>query len=103
MATTLDELAAALRRIEEYLAQPAAAAPLLLKFPDAATRLGISITTLREMVARGELRTATVGRRAMVPLAELERVATPDEARAAQARKQRVKAWVSIEKGRAKR
>ena len=103
MAATLEELAAALLRIEERLAQPDAAAPLLLKFPDAAAKLGISITTLREMVDRGELRTATVGRRAMVPMAELERVATPDEARPAKVREQRAKAWVPIVRERARR
>lgn len=95
MSTTLEDLAAALRRIEARLAEPQ---PMCFKLPDAAARLGVSITTLREMMARGEIRTSTVGRRQMVSLAELERVAAPDEDRPRVERRQRERAWKPLER-----
>lgn len=90
MTATLDDLAAALGRIESRLAEPP---PLLLKVPAAAARLSVHVKTLEKMISRGEVKTATIGKRQMVPMAELERLATPDEVRPAKVRQQQVKAW----------
>jgi hypothetical protein len=73
--------------------------PRCLKLPDAARELGVSITTLREMIARGEVRTSTVGRRQMIALSELDRVAAPDEERPKVEAQQRRAKWVPIPKG----
>ena len=75
--------------------QPEAAC---LSLKDAAARLGVSLTVVKEMVSRGELHTATIGRRSMVPLSELTRVATPDVTRPAHAKKAQRAAWVPLKK-----
>lgn len=92
--TTLEELAAALRRIEARLAEPAQ--PMCFSIKDAAERLGVGLTVMKEMVARREVRTSTVGKRAMISLSELERIAAPDEERPKVVRQQQVKAWKPV-------
>ena len=77
----MEEVRGRLARIEERL-QPA---PMCMTYPEAAKRLGIGLTLLREMVARHELRTATVGKRRMVPLSEIERVSQPKAPKARRA------------------
>ncbi len=97
------ELEAVLKEVRELLAkmderlQPQ---PLCFSLKDAAQRLGVGLTVLKEMVARREIRTSTVGRRAMISLSELERVASPDEDRPAIEKRQAQKRWVPIEKRR---
>jgi excisionase family DNA binding protein len=90
----LAELRERLSRIEERL-QPT---PTCLPFPEAAQKLGVGLTKLKELVRSGELRTSTVGKRQMVSLAELERLSTPDNARAKVQQKQHAKAWVPLVK-----
>ena len=63
-------------------------------------RLGVGLTVVKEMVARREIRTSTVGRRPMVSLSELERIAAPDVERPAIEKRQAAKRWVPIEKKR---
>jgi excisionase family DNA binding protein len=46
---------------------------LLLSVPEAAARLGIGRTFAWQLVHAGELRAVAVGRRRLVPVAELER------------------------------
>jgi excisionase family DNA binding protein len=83
-----------LSRLEERLKPE----PRCYKLPDAAEQLGVSITTLREMLERGEIRSSTVGRRQMISRSELDRVSAPDVERPKVVATQRVKAWVPIEK-----
>lgn len=90
------EIRERLARIEERL-QPQ---PTCMDFPEAAKRLGVGLTKLKEMVARGELRTSTVGRRAMISISELERVAAPDEEKPRVERQQRAQRWTPITKKR---
>jgi excisionase family DNA binding protein len=45
--------------------------PLLLRVPEAAWRLGLSRSTLYELIAAGELRVIKVGRAVRIPAAEL--------------------------------
>ncbi len=100
MGNTLEEVLREVRdrlaRMEERLQSQ----PMCLRMPDAARRLGVGLTTLKAMVDRGELRTTTVGRRRMVSLSELERLAAPDEERPAVERRQRQARWEPIEKQR---
>lgn len=53
--------------------------PVLLGYPSAAAQLSISVSKLKGLVRSGELRTSTVGRRKMIPLSEVLRVAAPEE------------------------
>lgn len=97
------DLEAVVREIRERLArleerfQPQATC---LSYRDAANRLGVGLTKLKELVARGELRPSRVGRRRMVALSEIERLAAPDEERPAVERRQRQVRWEPIEKRR---
>jgi len=90
------ELEAVLREVRELLSkvdgklQPQ---PLCFSMKEAAERLGVGLTVMKEMVARREIRTSTVGRRAMISLSELERVAAPDEERPRVEQQQREKAF----------
>lgn len=69
----LGELRERLIRIEERL-RPV---QTVLSFKDAASRLGIGLTKLREMEQRGHINSSLLGRRKMISLAEIERVARP--------------------------
>jgi excisionase family DNA binding protein len=51
---------------------------------EAARRLGVSVTTVRRLEARGQLRVVRLGGRVVVPSSEVARVLTPAP-RAAQA------------------
>ncbi len=90
----LEEMRARLARIEERLRPQ----PCCFDFPEAAQRIGIGVTKLREMVARREIRVSTVGRRQMISLSEIERVTAPDEERPRVEAEQREKAWKPLVK-----
>ncbi len=45
--------------------------PLLHRIPEAASRLGLSRSTLYELIAAGELRVIKVGRAVRIPAADL--------------------------------
>lgn len=48
---------------------------LLLQVPEAARILGVSASGLYERARRGEVKTVRIGRRVLVPLSELQRLA----------------------------
>lgn len=48
-------------------------APLAHTVPDACQRLGLSRTTLYELIAHGEIRSFKVGARTLIPESELQR------------------------------
>lgn len=48
-------------------------APLAHNVPDACHRLGVSRTTLYELIGNGEIRSFKVGARTLIPEAELRR------------------------------
>ncbi len=45
-----------------------------LSVRDAARRLGVGITSVRELIARGSLRVTRIGRRIVVPVSEVQRL-----------------------------
>ena len=45
--------------------------PLMVRIPEAAERLGLSRSTVYELIAAGELRVVRYGRAVRVPVAEL--------------------------------
>jgi len=51
--------------------QRAAVQPLLYTKRDAATLLSLSLRTVDNLIARKELRTVRIGRRVLIPVAEL--------------------------------
>lgn len=63
----------------------------LFTMPQAARRLGIGQTKLREIVQARKLSVVTLGRRRMVPASELERLARPSAPAAKQPRALRAK------------
>lgn len=65
----LRSLRAELREVRERL-RPT---PKCLRPAQAAKLLGVGLTKMREMIARGDVRTVAVGKRRMVTLAEVER------------------------------
>jgi len=89
----LDELRDRLQRIEECLRSPE---PLCVTLPDAARRLGIGLTKMKQMVRDRQVRTSMIGRVPMVAISELHRVSTPEADRPRLERAQRAKAWVPI-------
>jgi excisionase family DNA binding protein len=97
------ELLAIRRLVEEVRAEiERAVTPVqVLPIREAARRLSLSRTTLRELVAKGKVRTVLIGERTMVPAREIERLVTvpqPD-ARTVSARnveraaRERQRAW----------
>jgi excisionase family DNA binding protein len=50
---------------------------------EAARRLGVSLSTVRRLRARGELRSVRIGERVVVPSSEVARLLAPAPARAA--------------------
>lgn len=72
---TLARILDVLEAIERHLAKEYAPPPELLTFEAAAARVSTSPTTIRRMVARGDLRAVKVGERLRIPVAELERLA----------------------------
>lgn len=92
----LEDIRNRLERLEEKFGPgPTATA---LKYGPAAKRLGIGVTTLKAMVARGEIRTAIVGGRPKIPVSEIERILLPASEQPRHAREQRAKAWKPIER-----
>lgn len=85
-----------IRRIVERLEGKLKPEPTCLTYPEAAERLGVGLTKLKEMVKRGDLRTSKVGKVPMISLAEIQRVSTPPPERPKQARAARAAAWVPI-------
>lgn len=92
----LEDFRKRLERIESRL-QPE---PTCFTYLEAATRLGVGKTKLKEMVARGEVRTTRVGKVPMVTAAEIRRVTTPETERPKVAQVERAKAWQPIAKKR---
>lgn len=76
--------------------------PTCLTIEEAAARLGVSPSTMKRMIKSGDVHTATINKRSMVPVSELERVATPDTKRPAQAKAATKAAWVPLKKKRAR-
>lgn len=48
----------------------------LRSLPEAAEVLGVSVFSLRRLIDAGEMKSVTIGARRLVPVAEIERVAT---------------------------
>jgi len=97
LESLLSDIRERIERLETRL-QPE---PMMFTIPEAAARLGIGQTKLKEMLRKGQLRqTGTVGRVKMIPLTELQRVATPEAARPKVERAARSKAWQPIAKRR---
>lgn len=85
----LKELRGQLSRIEERLRPE----PTCLSLAAAAKRLGVGLSTLKEMVRRGQIHPSTINRRRMISVSELDRVSRPDAERAVVEQLQRAKAW----------
>lgn len=98
----LEALAADVRRLTALLEQKLQPEATMLTMPDAAKRLGIGLTKLKEMVKRREIRTAPLGRVKMIPLSEIYRLSTPVEEQPRQQREVRAAKWVPIQKRRAR-
>lgn len=101
MSNQADEIERLLAELRALIAQSRATpeqVPLVLDFPAAAKRLGVGLTKLKEIVRSGELLTTEIGSRQMVPVSELERIATPTERRAPIVRRQQLARWVPIAK-----
>lgn len=92
----LVELRSKLALMDEHL-RPV---PMCFKMPDAAARLGVSLSKLKQMVRAGELRTSTVGGSKMIAHSELLRVAAPDADKPAVEREQAAHRWEPIQKRR---
>lgn len=71
ISSILTELLAELRRIRQALERSERE---LLSITAAAKRLGVSKTTLAELVARGRVASVPVGKRARISRAEIERL-----------------------------
>jgi excisionase family DNA binding protein len=67
----IDRTSTALRRVA-HDARPTSPAALLLTPEEAARRLSVGRTTLYELLARGELRSVSLGRCRRISVAELE-------------------------------
>jgi excisionase family DNA binding protein len=74
--------------------------PLCLTYPEAAKRLGVGLTKLKELVRGGEIRKSMVGRVPMISMTEIQRVSTPEPERPRAERQQRKAAWVPIPIGK---
>lgn len=85
-----------LLKIEERLRPE----PRCYNVKQAAEVLGVSLTVMKEMMARGEVKPSTVGRRKMIAVSELERVSTPDAERPQVEKRQRQARWEPISKKR---
>ena len=57
--------------------------PLLYTKRDAAKLLSLSLRTIDNLIWRKELKAKRIGRRVLIPAAELRRIATPDNTRIA--------------------
>lgn len=55
---------------------PDLSAPLAHRIPDACRRLGISRTSIYELIKTGEIRPFRIGTRTLIPEAELQKVIT---------------------------
>lgn len=98
----IEALLKVIQKQVESLEARARPEPTCFSLKDAATRLGVSLSTMKRMVAEGEIQTATIGKREMIPLSELTRVSTPDTQRPAQQKAAKAAAWVSVPKKRAR-
>lgn len=88
----LEDIRTRIDRLEERLKPE----PTCLTYPAAAARLGVSLTKLKQMVMRGDIRASRIGKVPMISLAEVHRVSTPPPERPKLARAQRAKAWVPL-------
>jgi excisionase family DNA binding protein len=74
-----EALGAALRAVVEEAVAGALASvkavasvePVMVSVPDAAERLGVGTTKLKELVASGRLQSVVIGRRRLIPMAGL--------------------------------
>lgn len=92
----LEDVRKRLESIESRL-QPE---PACMSYPQAAVRLGVGLTKLKQMIARGEVRTTKVGRVPMVTMSEIRRVTTPEPERPKMERAERAKNWTPINRKR---
>ncbi len=92
----LGEIRERMERLEERFKPE----PTCLTYPDAAVRLGVGLTKLKQMVKAGEIRKVMIGRVPMIPLAEIHRVSTPPPERPKLAAAQRKEKWVPIRIGK---
>lgn len=102
--TSLERLEALLldmRKRIEGLEEKLKPEPLCFAYPDAAKRLGVGVTKLREMVKKGQIRaTKEVGGVPMISLTELVRVATPASERPKVEAAQRAAVWTPVKRKR---
>lgn len=92
----LEQIREQLERLEERLKPE----PTCLTYPDAAARLGVGLTKLKQMVMRGDIRASKIGKVPMISLAEIHRVSTPPPERPKLAAAQRKAAWTPIRVGK---
>lgn len=92
----LEDIRTRISKMEERL-QPE---PTCLSYPEAAQRLGVGLTKLKQMVKRGDVRPTLVGKVRMISLAEIHRVSTPLQERPQVERATRAKAWQPIRRSR---
>lgn len=70
----LDEILEELKRLSRLMESPG---PRLFKYGQAAKALGVSVTTVKQLIRDGELATVKIGKRPMIPMSEIERLSTP--------------------------
>ena len=64
----------------ELLMQDPAIAPRAVSVADAAKALGIGVTHAWRLIGDGTIRPLKLGGRTLVPVAEIDRIASPDKA-----------------------
>lgn len=87
-----------MRKIIERLEERLQPEPTCFTYPEAAKRLGIGLTKLKEMVKRGDLRKSypLEGGVPMIALSEIQRVSVPEDERPKVERAQRKAAYTPI-------
>lgn len=88
----LEDMRSKIEKLEERLRPE----PMAFSYVDAAARLGVGLTKMKQMVKRKQVRTTEVGGVPMVPLAELVRITTPATERPKAEQAARAKAWVPV-------
>lgn len=62
------------QRVDDKPTQKEAGEPLLISGEKTSRLLGISLGTLYNMMARGEVKSLTIGRRRLFPISEVHRI-----------------------------